>query len=65
MCISVYAGMCVVYVCLCVCTCVWGRILSTSPFHLMKQKSPTVGLVVPQDLASAWHIEGTRYLLCK
>ena len=56
-CVRVY-----VYVCMYMCV---GR----DPFHFSlpsnETESPTVGLVVPQDLASAWHIEGTQYLLCK
>ena len=67
MCICRHVCRCVcvyVYVYVCMYMCV-GR----DPFHFSlpsnETESPTVGLVVPQDLASAWHIEGTQYLLCK
>ena len=72
-CICVYVGMCVgMCVSMCMCTYVYVCMymcVGGDPFHFSlpsnETESPTVGLVVPQDLASAWHIEDTRYLLCK
>ena len=80
-CVYVCKYMCVyicayIYVCMCVCICVCVYVCVymcmsgvRGPFHFFllhnEIESPTVGFVEPQHLASAWHIEGTRYMLCK
>lgn len=60
------------YVYMCVHVCVYMYMCMSGvrgPFHFSllhnEIESPTVGFVESQHLASASHIEGTRYMLCK
>lgn len=72
-CVCGYAGVCV-GICVSACMCIYVYVctymcVGRDPFHFSlpsnETESPTAGFVAPQDLASAWHITGTRYLLCK